>query len=266
MPWRRRYRQTFPCRPCQGKAPVKAAYSFPVAWKLQGCTERERSSISSGAREAARGSDGSENITLSGLPVFGPLDGFIYVSCLSVCLFLITGNLPRIMTREGDALKTWVCIRQTHIFAMIPALFLWFYCSFQNVICTGSITDKLKCISSQEASSLFPRTFLVLYRAGKSKFIVILLLFCFYGVVLVNNWCNYQFVVFTLWGWLVEDVDIEDSDVCARCIKLHKNLVFVHLALNVIPPDYIRMNEMDTSGANLESWRSRAKCSEIPTH
>lgn len=61
-------------------------------------------------------------------------------------------------------------------------------------------------------------------------------------------------------------MDIKDSDVCARCIKLHKNLVLVHLALNVIPPDHCQMNEMDTSGANLESWRSRAKCTKITAH
>lgn len=69
---------------------MKAAYSFPVAWKLQGCTERERSSISSGAalsaREAATGSDGSENIRLSGLSVFADLlEGFLYLVCLFVC-------------------------------------------------------------------------------------------------------------------------------------------------------------------------------------
>lgn len=58
-------------------------------------------------------------------------------------------------------------------------------------------------------------------------------------------------------------MDIKDRDGCARCIKLHKTLVYMHLALTVIPPDYCRLDEMDTSGANRESWRSRGECIEI---
>lgn len=191
MLWYHRHWQTCPVVPVQ--APVRAAYSFLVAWKLQGCTDRERRSISSGAARLTARFHNLRGDLMEGKAQHwsNRLSSLIcWTFLLFVCLFFNNRELAENHDLERRSAKD-VSVCQKQICYLLLLVFL-------NVICNcdfGSQTNLTRVSAPRRHRLYFHGPFFLLdaHEENLNETPTVLLL--------QDYWCNDQFGFFRRADW-----------------------------------------------------------------